>query len=626
MHINDTIPFQMIQTTKNLIDIVTLLLVLNASMALNTSVSQEYIEKIDHNPGIYFERMQDIRFEIAEWKILVFTDHRSLEYKPDAMRKIMRESHKKCMQLQGKPTQHFCTLFEDRLKLLETRLEHLDSTHAEIVDTMEEVESKTQSQDNSVIKTIRKRSAPLGFLGSLGHLLFGTLTEEEGNFYTTKINELFKGQVKLAHLAKQNMHLVHQKIEGFEEKINEQEKRISIAIDKLKKITHLTDLSSIWEYVTFDREFTSITNNIESALNLYENNFHQLLEITRAARVHHLHPSLLPLSRLQQIIRNIEDSHPNHRFPIPIEHARADKLSDIASVKLAFRDEKFLVEVTIPLTDKVSTELYKIHPIPIPQTEGNHTISAYIMPQETYIAIGHDKRTYSFLSEDQWKECKETPYFKLCINNIPILDANENSTCEYLLLTNPTLSNLRKCEIKVLPNHRPFVKHLDTLQAWILSMDGNHNILINCPGELHQILTFSGIGILHLRPSCTARLEGLTLTSLKTIGSNEVFLYLSLLTLNLTTLDSAYHQRIRFIAENHQYLFNHPQIADLNSGISLAEIESKYDEFLDEKRYDILQPAVTYSSFSTSFIVLIIVLLTIFTCVKRKMNKKKLHT
>ena len=106
-----------------------------------------------------------------------------------------------------------------------------------------------------------------------------------------------------------------------------------------------------------------------------------------------------------------------------------------------------------------------MHPIPIPQSEGNHTISAYIMPQETYIAVGHDKRTYTFLSEDQWKECKKTPYFKLCINNIHILDANKNSTCEYLLLNNPTLSNLKRYEIKILPNHRPFVEHLDTLQA-----------------------------------------------------------------------------------------------------------------------------------------------------------------
>ena len=55
--------------------------------------------------------------------------------------------------------------------------------------------------------------------------------------------------------------------------------------------------------------------------------------------------------------------------PMPIKHARSDKLSTIASVKLAFRDEKFLVEIMFSLTDKVLTELYKMHPVPIPQEQ-----------------------------------------------------------------------------------------------------------------------------------------------------------------------------------------------------------------------------------------------------------------
>ena len=46
------------------------------------------------------------------------------------------------------------------------------------------------------------------------------------------------------------------------------------------------------------------------------------MDIIRAARTNKLHPSLLPLPKLQQIIRNIEDSKPDHKFPISIENAR----------------------------------------------------------------------------------------------------------------------------------------------------------------------------------------------------------------------------------------------------------------------------------------------------------------
>ena len=475
-----------------------LLLVTLVTAALGQhSENKVTIQKIDHIPGIYFERMLDIRFEVAEWKVLVFIDHRSFQYKPGPMRKIMDETKAICSDLQSSSsTKYFCRIFQERLKLLETRIDHLNSIHGEIIDTMEEVETM-ETTDTAQISTIQKRSAPLGFLGSLSHVLFGTLTEEEGKYYTEKINELFKGEVRLAHLAKKNMHIVHQKLQNFEDRINKQEKEISSAIDNLKKVKDLNNLESVWQFTGFEIKFTAITNGIESALNLYEVNFQTLLEITRAARIHKLHPSLLPLNKLQQIIRNIEDLHPNNRFPIPLKHARSDKLSTIASVKLAFRDEKFLVEITFPLTDKVSTELYKMHPVPIPQEQENHTSSAFILPHTTYISIGHDKRTYAFLSQDQWANCKETPHFKLCPNTIPIFDANENSTCEYLLLNNPTINNLKRCEIRILPNHKPFVKHLDTLQAWLLSLNEDHNILINCPGELHHIIKFSGIGILY---------------------------------------------------------------------------------------------------------------------------------
>ena len=39
-------------------------------------------------------------------------------------------------------------------------------------------------------------------------------------------------------------------------------------------------------------------------------------------------------------------------------HARTDKLSEIASVKLGFRDNNFLAEIRILLLNKFATEVY----------------------------------------------------------------------------------------------------------------------------------------------------------------------------------------------------------------------------------------------------------------------------
>lgn len=55
-------------------------------------------------------------------------------------------------------------------------------------------------------------------------------------------------------------------------------------------------------------------------MNLYESTYSTLLETDRAARVGHLHPSLIPTKKLQQIMRQMVDQHLEYEFPIPIAH------------------------------------------------------------------------------------------------------------------------------------------------------------------------------------------------------------------------------------------------------------------------------------------------------------------
>ena len=125
------------------------------------------------------------------------------------------------------------------------------------------------------------------------------------------------------------------------------------------------------------KAITEITNSSEAALILYQDIFKTLTQAVHEARLGHLHPSLLSTGRLQQVIRQITDLRPSYEFPIPIAHARADKLAEIVSVRLGFKQNKFLIEISIPLLNKFPTELYKIHSVPIRQFRDQHTISAY---------------------------------------------------------------------------------------------------------------------------------------------------------------------------------------------------------------------------------------------------------
>ena len=246
-----------------------LLLITLINAVTGQHLKKSTIQKIDHSPGIYFERMQDIKFPVAQWKVLVFINHESLDFKPEPMKAILKEMLKTCENSQGgEPTKHFCRVFNKRLDLLRARLDHLVSLFYEIADTMEEVE-EAETQDTSKIRTISKRSAPLAFIGSISHVLFGTLSEDEGKFYSEKINELFKGQVRLAHLAKENIHIVQHKLNQFEERLNTQEKAMNLAFAKLKKIQGISDLSNIYGLTTFELNLSAVTNEISRGFSTY---------------------------------------------------------------------------------------------------------------------------------------------------------------------------------------------------------------------------------------------------------------------------------------------------------------------------------------------------------------------
>ena len=115
----------------------------------------------------------------------------------------------------------------------------------------------------------------------------------------------------------------------------------------------------------------------------------------------------------------------------------------------------------------------------------------------------------------------------------------------------------------------------------------------------------------------------MTLTSLKTIGTSEVLLYLPHLTLNMKDLDENYYNKIQHVTRTLMNNFNQLRVADPDLGITFQSIQDEYEKFLDEKRYDILHPTITYNSLGTSFIVLVLVIFAIVTCIKRKVHKKQ---
>lgn len=591
-----------------------LILILLMIGTARTMLKRYVVEEIDRNPGIYYEHLNDVRFTRADWRIIVYVDITRLDFNATGFKNTLQAIRKSCTDFP-----FLCQAFTQRITYVDNELNKVKEIYENLIDSINEVEPMDPTE-NQPPQTVHKRSAPLGFIGSLSKSLFGTLSESDGEYLTQQINKLFKGQTKLAQIAYEDTHIVQHTILSMEERLNNTQDAVKKSlITLLDTNDKLDNLINDWQRHNFTREYTAVIAELESALSLYENTYQNLLDTVREARVGHLHPSLITTKGLQQIIRQIADKHPEYDFPIPIEHARCDKLTEIATVKLGFRKGNFLIEATIPMLNKFGYDLYKMHPLPIPQLNQDHKASAFIIPQAPYITLSHDKRTYSFLSEEDLHKCIQTKGNRICVHNQPEYEADEDMACEYLLLNQPSIENLKKCRINYTPKLIYHWIHLSSMDAWLYSFPQPTTIQILCPGEHHELIETKEIGILRMQPRCSARQGHTSLMGTKKLGTSDEFIYLPNLSLTINLIDNKIYEKIRTVREitnlpitNHKFTST-----NLESRLTLDDIQDKYEKFIEQQDEKELHSYVSYGSIGTSIIITMIISAILITiCVK----------
>ncbi len=313
-------------------------------------------------------------------------------------------------------------------------------------------------------------------------------------------------------------------------------------------------------------------------------------------------------------MRQVVDLHINYEFPFPIEHARADKLGSISTVRLAYKNQKFLAEVNIPMLSKFPSESYKIHAVPIPQPNINESIPAYIQAQSNYIYLDHDKRSYSFITKEDLNNCHHTGHFYICSYSRPTYDADKDAACEYLLLNQPSRESLQKCDLKLVTTHKAYWRRLKISDGWLFSMNHPTPLQILCPGQ--QLTTIIGTGILHLKPRCSARQDYITLKGTKELGSSEEYLYLPQVSLDLTIIEPQISKKLSLVTP----LPSKTTTKNLEPGISLDTIREAYDTILAEQSKNEIH---TYSHYGIGTLWIIICVFLSGLCINRLCRRAK---
>uniref|UniRef100_A0ABD2WU91 RNA-directed DNA polymerase n=1 Tax=Trichogramma kaykai TaxID=54128 RepID=A0ABD2WU91_9HYME len=169
-------------------------------------------ENLDHSPGIYFEKEDNIRYYSTSWDIVVFIDTAKLTQSMPDMIRTLTKIRETCKD------KDMCFKTLHRVNFLTDRLDQLITHFSQTVEALKYVEPLPPVDE---LRNIRKRAVPLGFIGSVSKYLFGTLSEEDGERYNAQIKELTQKQLDLAKIARDDAHLVHNKLNNLEHRIND---------------------------------------------------------------------------------------------------------------------------------------------------------------------------------------------------------------------------------------------------------------------------------------------------------------------------------------------------------------------------------------------------------------------
>lgn len=264
----------------------------------------------------------------------------------------------------------------------------------------------------------------------------------------------------------------------------------------------------------------------------------------------------------------------------------------------------------VPLVDKTTYHLYKLHPVGVVQNLTNLANGiAYVQPSHPYLSISTNHQQFVKLSHENRGKCLITHYAHICPTEQPLQDVMEENECEVAMLLHPTMKDLSSCDIHLRTGIDTQWIYLTSEEAWLFSAIGNTRIRVICPGHATQTVRLTGIGLLRLAANCIARTDRITLMHDQVKTDGLYYVYQPDIQLKLSEAIPAFEEHKDQLAQMKDDI----QAAPINwakKGQSLKTILGKMREISSHRRETNYTNTLVYSGL-TGYAIFLIIILTV---------------
>lgn len=446
------------------------------------------ISEIKNNVGIYFESHGNLHFYNDYWNIVTtlnitkFSDE--ILYLKDNIREIESYVYDKTFNIEL--TQSIVIT----LKALLNEIEQHEFVLEHIIER-------------------REKRSPLDFVGHVAKFLFGTLDNEDANYYIEQLSNLKETSSKSANLISKQTTILKSNMELLNH-------TVYIAKENFEKISETFDcfrntVANLTEYTKIQLKVTESLNELITLAMLHAKKIEyqqdKLLSILLYAEQGKLHPYLISPKQLQQQILQISQVIPRNLFL----SSRLHSFYQISNFNAILTQNNILVfQIKIPLLKINNFKVYKLIPIPIKQKDNTFTI--YDIHNELIIIDSLADQHTLFQVETLNKCYKDLEYY-ICQQNYPLL-TNNYKNCEialYKSLSKPQEANDKpECGRRIFEIYNSIWIELSDGQSWIFLTNKLTNLNIICQNNEFNT-NINNKGIIKIKNSCTMKCDGLIL-------------------------------------------------------------------------------------------------------------------
>lgn len=456
----------------------------------NCSSSQYYNNvEIPQSSGIYYEQLETVRFYETSWEIVTYLELSTFEEKLSYLNNIYSKTKQLC-QHKSLNEISFCN-------------------NHEILDQLIPSIYKQEKTLKTLIGNHRQKRALLNIVGSLFKSIFGTLDEEDAEFYNDAINKVNQNENHLVDLIKQQVQVVKSTITNFNNTI------VSLNNNKITFNENLSKLSKYIEGINkkyFDLELKQTIGNHFSLINLMlnelETEYETIINSILFAKSNILHPFVMtPLQLIEELKKSLPYLNNAVSYTLPLEPNNAFKLSEYVNIKVYANNNRIIYVISNPLTSITKFNMYNL--IPLPLTRNNNLM--FILPSFNYLALSEDKNIYTILKNRD--ACKPTSKNNLiCKTTQPFFNTHIRPICEIKLLF-PIDHIPFDCDARLVKSAGEIWHKLESSNSWLYVLPKITDVTLSCTSHPTINLMLNKTGLLTVDKNCKVITSSATLIS-----------------------------------------------------------------------------------------------------------------